>query len=128
MEKIFGPFNGYVAVVCVREVSGLENKFAASYELWRGAPAVADSNAKPVWQKSVAGLSVSVDEAVDIALQLALLHIACLRVRGDCRVTPHADATSSLAQFARSWEAGPQGDFVTYQPTMACPLQASVSA
>ena len=128
MEKIFGPFNGYVAVVCVREVSGFENKFAASYELWRGAPAVDDANARPVRQKSVAGLSQSVDEAVDIALQLARLHMAGLPVRGECLVTPHADATPSLAQLTKSWEADPQGDFVAYQPTMACPLQASASA
>ncbi len=129
MEKIFGPFHGYVAVVCVREVSGLEDKFAASYELWRGAPAADDANARPVRQKSVAGLSESADEAVDIALQLARLRIAGLPASGDCLVTPHVDATSRLAQFAKSWEeADPQDDFMTYQPTMACPLQASVSA
>jgi hypothetical protein len=124
MEKIFGPFDGYVAVVSVREASGFENKFAASYELWRGAPAVDDANARPVRQKSVAGLSQSVDEAVDIALQLARIHIAGLPASGGCLVTPHVDATSRLAQFAKSWEeAESQRDFVTYQPTMACPLQ-----
>jgi hypothetical protein len=125
MEKIFGPFNGYVAVVCVRDVSGCDNQFAASYELWRGAPHADDPNAKPVRQKPVGGLSESIDEAVAIALQLARLHIAGLPAPGNRLVTPKVDATSSPAQFAKSWEADPQGDFMTYQPTMACPLQPS---
>jgi hypothetical protein len=124
MEKIFGPFNGYVAVVCVREVSGSNTRFAASYELWRGAPEADDANAKPVRQKSVGGLSRSVDDAFDIALQLARLHIAGLPASGDCLVTPRVDAPSRLAQFAKSWEeADSQRDFTTYQPTMACPLR-----
>lgn len=120
MEKIFGPFDGYVAVVSVREVSG-QNKFAASYELWLGVPEANDASAKPVKRKSVGGLSRSVDDAFDIALQLARLHITSLH---GPRVTPHVNATSRLAQFAKSWEeASPPRDFTPYQPTMACPLR-----
>lgn len=119
MEKIFGPFSGYMAVVGVREVGG--SKFAASYELWQGVPEANDANAKPVKQKSVGGFSRSVDDAFDLALQLARLHIASLLGPG---VTPHVNATSRLAQFAKSWEqADSQRDFTTYQPTMACPLR-----
>ena len=126
MQKIFGPFNGYVAVVCVREVSGFGNQFAASYELWRGAPDTDDPNARPVRQKSVGGLSQNIDEAVDIALQLARLHIAGLPAPDNRLVAPKVDATSSPAEFASSWGPDQQGDFMTYQPTMACPLQPSV--
>jgi hypothetical protein len=125
MEKIFGPFNGYVAVVCVREVTGCDNQFAASYELWRGAPDADDSDARPVLQKSVGGLSESIDEAVDIALKLARLHIAGLAAPGKRFVTSKVDATSSPAEFASSWGPDQQDDFMIYQPTMACPLQTN---
>lgn len=126
MEKIFGPFNGYVVVVCVREASGFDNLFAASYELWRGAPDADDPNARPLRQKSVGGLSESIDEAVDIALQLARLHIAGLPAPGNRLDSPKVDATSGPAELANSWGPDQQGDFMTYQPTMACPLQPSV--
>ena len=126
MEKTFGPFNGYVAVVRVREVSGFEGRFSASYKLWRCTPQADDGSARPVRQKSVGGVWESVEEAVDIALQLARLHIAGLPVRGHRPITQHVDATPSLTQLAKSCEPDPQSDFVNYQPTMACPLEQSV--
>jgi hypothetical protein len=128
MEKIFGPFNGYVAVVCVRAVSGFDHQFAASYELWRGAPDTDDPNARPARQKSVAGLWESIDEAVDIALKLARLHIVALPAPGSRLVRSKVDATHSTAEFASSWGPDQQNDSMTYQPTMNCPLQPSVRA
>jgi len=105
-----------------------DNKFAASYELWRGVPDADDPNARPVRQKSVGGLSKSIDEAVDIALQLVRLHIAGLPAPGNRLVTSKVGATSNPTEFASSWGPNQQDDFMTYQPTMTCPLQPSVGA
>jgi hypothetical protein len=123
MEKLFGPFSGYFAVVCVRETTEVGGKFAASYRICRGVPADY-SGASPAPHKSVAGLSASADEAFDIALQLARLHIAGLPALAADVVTRPVRATSSLAEFASSWGPDPQSDSraMTYQATIPCPL------
>lgn len=125
MEKIYGPFSGYFAVVSVREIIEHGSKFVASYRICRGAPADG-SNASSVPRKSVAGASESIEEAFDIALQLARLHIAGLPALATGVVDRPVKTTSTtLAEFTRAWGPDPQPDSgsMTYHATMPCPLE-----
>ncbi len=111
MEKVLGPFNGYFAVVQVCEVEGAGGGFLASYKICGAAPADYWS-AVALRQKSVAGLLDSVDEAIDIAVQLARLQMAGLPARSDGAAE---DSRPSVPPMA------PQGSRL-YAPTLPGPL------
>lgn len=128
MEKVFGPFNGYLIVVCVAEASESPGHFSASYKICSdacGDPAEASTGIR----KRVAGLSGSIDEAFGIALKLARLQVAGLRDRVAAAATPKRKSTPALAEFARSWGEDSERDSqpMTYQPTIACPLEPMAS-
>lgn len=120
MEKVFGPFSGYLAVVNVRD-SEDGTKFSASYTICRGLSA---EDSRQVLQKSVGGHSRTVDEATEIALQLARLQIAGLPELGARAATTRGEPASNLEAFRSSWDADPQCSprSIGYQPTMPCPL------
>lgn len=126
MEKVFGPFNGYFIVVYVAEASESAGHFSAAYKICSdtcGDPAEASTAIR----KRVAGLSGSIDEAFGIALQLARLQVAGLRdrVAAAAAAAPKRKSTPALAEFAKSWGEDSERDSqpMTYEPTMACPLQ-----
>lgn len=121
MEKVFGPFSGYLAIVSVSE-SEDGTKFAASYSICRSSSGE-DSDGR-VLQKSVGGHSASIDEATEIALQLARLQISGLTARGTSCATTRGERASTLTAFRTSWGADPQCSPTSqaYQPTMPCPL------
>lgn len=124
MEKVFGPFNGYLVVVRVTEASEAKGHLSTSYEIQPQALA-GDSKANPTIQRRVAGLSRSIEEALDIALQLARLQLAGLPSRVLATAEPEKRSTTTLAEFAKSWCEDAEHDFgpAAYQATMPCPLQ-----
>lgn len=128
MQKVFGPFSGYRVVVCVAESSESEGNFSASYRICADALGGA-SEASPLIRKRVGGLSGSIDEAFDIALKLARLHVAGLHDRVSEAAIPERKVTTTLAEFARSWGQDPESDsqLMAYQPTLPCPLQPMAS-
>jgi hypothetical protein len=124
MEKVFGPFSGYLVVVCVIEASDAKGYLSTSYRIQPQAPA-GDSKSNPTIQRRVAGLFRSVEEALDIALQLARLQLAGLPSRVAGTAEPEKKSTTTLAEFAKSWGEDAEYDFTPagYQATMPCPLQ-----
>jgi len=73
VEAVLGPFYDSYVVVCVREMGAIGMKFAASYKVCAD-PARPGVDAEP--ERFVAGLADSVQEAMDIAEQLARLYLA----------------------------------------------------
>lgn len=128
MEKVFGPVSGYFVVVSVTPASGSEEGFSASYRICPDAPG-GDSKASTAIQKRVAGLSRTAGEAFDIALQLARLQLAGLRSRVAEAAAPERKSKPTLAEFAKSWceEGECDASPMTYEPTMACPLEPRAS-
>lgn len=125
MEKVFGPFNGYLVVVCVTEAGDAKGYLSTSYKIEPQAP-VGDPKANPTIRRRVAGFTRSVEEALDIALELARLQLASLSSsQVPAAAEPENKSTTSLAEFAKSWGEDSERDFGlgTYQPTMPCPLQ-----
>lgn len=122
MEKVFGPFNGYLVVVCVTEAREAKGYLSTSYKIQPQAPA-GDPKSSPTIQRRVGGLSRSIEEALDIALQLARLQLAGLASRAPVAAEPKRKTATTLAEFAKSW-GDDERDFghATYQPTMPCPL------
>ena len=123
MEKVFGPFSGYLVVVRVTEARDAKGYLSTSYKI-QPQPLAGDSKANPTIQRQVAGLSRSIEEALDIALQLARLQLAGLPSRVPVAVEPEKKGSTTLAEFAKSWGED-ERDFgsATYQPTMPCPLE-----
>lgn len=123
MEKVFGPFSGYLAVVTVRDSSEDGTKFAASYTICHGSSA-RDPEVSQMIRKNVGGHSGSIEEATEIALQLARLQIAGLPARGTRATTTRVEPTSALKAFRTSWDADPQCSPrpIAYPRTMPCPL------
>lgn len=124
MEKVFGPFNGYLVVVCVTESSDAKGYLSTSYKIQPQALA-GDSKANPTIQRRVAGFTRSIEEALEIALQLARLQLAGLPSRVQATAEPEKKSTTTLAEFAKSWGKDSERDFgaAIYQATMPCPLQ-----
>lgn len=124
MEKVFGPFDGYLVIVCVTEASDAKGYLSTSYKVQPQGPAGA-SKSNPTIQRRVAGLSRSIEEALDIALQLARLQLAGLPNRVPATAESEKKSTTTLAEFAKSWGEDSERDFgpATYQSTMPCPLQ-----
>ena len=123
MEKVFGPFNGYLVVVRVTEAGDAKGCLSTSYKIQPQAPA-GESKANPTIQRRVAGLSRSIEEALDIALQLARLQLAGLPSRIEATAEPEKKSTTTLAEFAKSWGEDSGRDFgaAAYQATMPSPL------
>ena len=113
LEKVYGPFSGYYVAIHVCEMGELGDKFLASYKICDLEP-TDYFKACAVRQKCVGGLSDEVEEAVEIALQLARLQISRLRVlKGVQR--PQAAQKFSLPDL----DIAPH----SYQPTMPASLQ-----
>jgi hypothetical protein len=125
MEKILGPFNGYLVKVFVAPADGQAGKFSASYRIC--ADGQSEAQAGALVQKRVGGLWGSIDEACDIAVQLARLHLAGLRGRVAEAAVPETKPKTSLAEFAKSWcEDEHESPPLSYEPTLPSPLQPNL--
>jgi len=90
---VLGPFHGFHVVVCVREMGEIGGKFAASYKLCTHP---GDERAAAAPERSVSGVADSVQQAVNIAEQLARLHLAGLPlVRQAARLARNAASDRS---------------------------------
>lgn len=82
-QHIFGPFKGYYVAVHIRAEAGPTGKLVAEYEIYPRVPKdIATQDA--LLKKRVEGLSNTVADAKQIAVQLARLQIANLPSRDSC--------------------------------------------
>jgi hypothetical protein len=120
MEIVSGPFHGYYAAVRVR-ASGA--KFQASYKVCAVRPADY-SGAISVRCRRVEGLMDTMEEARDIAEQLARLQIAGLSGADLRNLPPEKEGTAG--EMENSWDQYPAGGTAgtLYSPTEPAPLYA----
>lgn len=121
MEKVLGPIDGYYAAIFARELDG---KFRASYKVCAIAPADYGS-ACPLRHRRVGGPSDTLDEAMDLAEQLARLQIARLRDQDDAKTARKSPRIVAL-DFDTSIGDGTRVEWPAhmYAPTEAAPLYA----
>ena len=110
MEKVFGPYDGFYVAVYVRDLGNLGTNFLGQYKICRTAPSDY-FGADFVRSKCVDGISGAMDEAMEIALQLARLQIKTLRQH-------LKESSRSRNQPEPVRLAAP----AVYAPTMPCPL------
>jgi hypothetical protein len=121
MEKVLGPIDGYYAAICARELDG---KFRVSYKVCAVAPADYGS-AFALRQRRVGGPSATLNEAMELAEQLARLQIARLRDENEARSASQPPAIAAV-DFDTSIgdEAPVQQLGRLYAPTEPAPLSA----
>lgn len=109
-KHIFGPFKGYYVAVNIRAAAVPTGEFVAEYEIYSRVP---DDVARlaPLLKKRVEGLSSTVQDASQIAVQLARLQIANL---------PSRDSCSGSGSEPKSPEFHTAAPF--YPATIPCPL------
>ena len=110
MEKMFGPYDGFFVAVYVRDLGNLGTSFLGQYKICRTAP-YDYFGADFVRSKCVEGISGGMEEAMEIALQLARLQIKTLRqhLKESSRSRNQPDPVCLAAP-------------AVYAPTMPCPL------
>jgi hypothetical protein len=118
MEKVLGPFHGYYAAIRVLP-SGA--KFSASYKICT-SPATDYGRAIPLRHRRVGGVWDSVEEAFDIAEQLARLLIAGLGVPDSGGLRSANGAAAAQSESAGSGHPGSEGEPSLYAATEPCPL------
>ena len=110
VEKMFGPYDGFFVAVYVRDLGNLGTSFLGQYKICRTAP-YDYFGADFVRSKCVEGISGGMEEAMEIALQLARLQIKTLR--------QHLKESSRSRNQAEPVRLSPPA---VYAPTMPCPL------
>jgi hypothetical protein len=122
MEKVLGPIDGYYAAICARELGG---KFRVSYKVCAVAPADYGS-ALALRQRRVGGPSDTVDEAMDLAEQLARLQIARLRDENEARFARQSPAMVAVDFDTSIGDDTPAQQLGRlYAPTEPAPLHIS---
>jgi hypothetical protein len=122
MEKVVGPIDGYYAAILARELDG---KFRVSYKVCAIAPADYGS-ALALRQRRVGGPSDTLDEAMELAEQLARLQIARLRDEKEAKAASQGPALTEVDFDTSIGDEEPvQRLGRLYAPTEPAPLQMS---
>ena len=111
MENVFGPFAGLYIAISIRDLGGLGTSFLAQYKICREKP-VEFAAAEFLRSKCVEGICGSLEEAQEIALQLARLQIASFPRR------PVAASEDSKPPLLPDREINTRA----YDPTLPAPL------
>jgi hypothetical protein len=120
MEKVLGPIDGYYAAIFARELDG---KFRVSYKVCAVAPADYAS-AFALRQRRVGGPSDTLDEAMELAEQLARLQIARLRDEKEAKSASRSPALTEVDFDTSIGDETPvQRLGRLYAPTEPAPLQ-----
>jgi len=118
MEKVLGPIDGYYVAIFARELDG---KFRASYKVCVTAPS-SYGIASPLRHGRVGAPSGTLDDAMDVAEQLARLHIARMQVRVQPGARPAAAIDGVDFDTSIGGQTPVQGPAHLYAPTQPAPL------
>lgn len=111
IENVFGPFHGYYVAVNLVPMSELGDRYVADYKICPRVPKDF-MTADYLLKKCVGGLSNTVKDAQEIAVQLARLQIAKLPPRQPSSGRPRTEP--EVPSFP--------GERLYYPPTVPCPL------